>query len=136
MNKETIMNLVEEAKKMADSNFCCNHCNFTVGSVLVTEDGKVYKGFNVQNDGILSICAERAAFIKALTEGNKKFKCIVIAGKEVGKDFVKTVPCGYCRQFMNEYAGQDFKIYTYDDQSETLYSYTLAELLPERFEYK
>ena len=48
------------------------------------KNGKVYKAFNVQNDGILSICAERAAFIKALTEGHKKFKCIVITGKKVG----------------------------------------------------
>lgn len=136
MDKEIILKLVEEAMKMADSNFCCNHCDFTVGASLVTENGKVYKAFNVQNDGILSICAERAAFIKALTEGHKKFKCIVITGKTVGGKFIKTVPCGYCRQFMNEYATPDFKIYTYDENEKKIYSYTLEELLPERFEYK
>ena len=136
MNNDIIMQLVEEAKKMADSNFCCKHTNHTVGAVLVTKDNKVYKGFNVENDGLLSICAERSTFVKALTEGNKEFKCIVLAGKDVGKEFVKTVPCGYCRQFMNEYVEKDFKVYTYDDKEQKLYCYTLEELLPESFEYR
>ena len=136
MDKAILLKLVEEAMKMANSNFCCNHCDFTVGAALVTEDDKVYKGFNIQNDGILSVCAERTAFFKALTEGHKKFKCIVVTGKKIGSKFIKTVPCGYCRQFMNEYTTPDFKIYTYDETENKIYSYTLAELLPESFDYK
>ena len=134
MDKKVIEKLIEEAKEIAERNFCCNHAPYTVGAALLTKDGKVYKGFNVQNDGILSICAERVAFVKALSENNKEFSCIVVMGKPVGTEkSIKTIPCGYCRQFMNEYTSRDFVIYTYDEVDDKLYRYTLEELLPESF---
>jgi len=129
MNKELINRLIEEAKEIASRNFCCNHSNFTVGAALLTNEGKIYKGFNIENDGIQSICAERVAFAKALSEDNQKFTCIAV----VDKYFTKTLPCGYCRQFMSEYVNSDFIIYTYDDQEQKLYTYKLSELLPESF---
>jgi len=100
----------------------------------MTKDGKVYKGFNVENDGIQSICAERVAFTKALSEGNKDFVCVAVVGKPLNQNqFNKTLPCGYCRQFLSEYATKDFIIYTYDDTEDKLYTYTLKDLLPESF---
>lgn len=135
MNKEIIDKLIDEAIDIANSNFCCDHSQYTVGAALITKDGKIYKGFNVENDGIQSICAERVAFIKALTEKNNEFQAIAIVGKPIHSDkFIKTLPCGYCRQFMSEYATDDFLIYAYDEEKEDIYQYTLAELLPERFE--
>lgn len=134
MDKNLINKLIEEAKEIATRNFCCNHSGYTVGAALLTAEGKIYKGFNVENDGIQSICAERVAFCKALSEDNKKFVCIAVVGKKViDKDFIKTLPCGYCRQFMSEYVNKDFMIYTYDDKEGKIYSYSLKELLPESF---
>ena len=134
MDKSIINKLITEAKSVAESNFCCNYSNFTVGAALLTIDGKIYKGFNVENHGIQSICAERVAFVKALSEGNDKFAAIAVVGKSWNdKEFKKTLPCGYCRQFMSEYANQDFIIYTYDDKEDKLYTYKLKELLPESF---
>lgn len=134
MNKEIIDKLLEEAIDIAKANFCCDHSGYTVGTALLTKDGKVYKGFNVENDGIQSICAERVAFVKALSEGNTEFKAIVIVGKHLNSDtFEKTVPCGCCRQFMSEYVAEDFLIYAYDEEKDELYQYTLEELLPEGF---
>ena len=134
MEREIIDKLISEAKEIANRNFCCKHSNFTVGVALLTKEGKVYKGFNVENDGIQSICAERTAFVKALSEGNKEFECIVVVGKaQDAPKFVKTLPCGYCRQFLSEYTSKDFIIYSYDDQVGKLYTYRLEELLPESF---
>lgn len=136
MDKNIIMRLINTAKESANSNFCCGYSNYTVGAALLTNGGKVYKGFNVENDGIQSICAERTTFVKALTEQNKEFKCIAVVGKPLkNKEFIKTTPCGYCRQFISEYVkrNKDFKIYTYDDKEEKIYEYTIGELLPEGF---
>ena len=102
--------------------------------MLVTDDNKIFTGFNIENDGIQSICAERVAFSKALSENHKTFKCIVVVGKELDTtDYKKTLPCGYCRQFMSEYTSKDFMIYTYDDTTKEIYKYTLEQLLPESF---
>ena len=73
-------------------------------------------------------------YIKALSEGNHRFTCIVVVGKKLKDNkFVKTTPCGYCRQFMKEYTTKDFLIYTYDDNENKIYKYTMEELLPESF---
>lgn len=134
MNRDVIDVLIEEAKKVALTNFCCKYSNFTVGVALLSADGRIYRGFNIENHGIQSICAERVAFTKALSEGSKKFTCLAVVGKKLSdKDFTKTLPCGYCRQFMSEYAGPDFLIYTYDDKEKKIYKYKLKELLPESF---
>lgn len=134
MEREIIDKLVSEAKEIANRNFCCKHSNFTVGVALLTKEGKVYKGFNVENDGIQSICAERVAFTKALSEGNKEFVCLAVVGKPLDQElFNKTLPCGYCRQFLSEYTSKDFIIYSYDDLEGKLYTYRLEELLPESF---
>lgn len=137
MDKELVNRLIEEAKEIASRNFCCTHSGFTVGAALLTNEGKIYKGFNIENDGIQSICAERVAFAKALSEGNSKFTCIAVVGKKMKEQkFIKTLPCGYCRQFMSEYTDKSFMIYSYDDTEEKLYSYNINELLPENFSVK
>lgn len=134
MNDSVIYKLIDEAKDVALQNFCCKHSGFTVGAALLTKDNKIYKGCNVENDGIQSICAERVAFVKALSEGSKEFRAIAVVGKKITDlNFSKTLPCGYCRQFMSEYVPADFIIYTYDDKEKKFDKYYLKDLLPESF---
>lgn len=132
MNENIKNRLLAEAINVANSNFCCNHSHFTVGAALLTKTGKIFKGFNIENDGIQSICAERVAFVKALSENENKFAAIFVVGKKQNtKTFVKTLPCGYCRQFMSEYADKDFIIYAYDEVLKEIFEYKLCDLLPE-----
>lgn len=104
---------------------------YTVGAALRCKNGKRYYGCNIENNGIQSICAERTAFAKAISEGEREFDCIVVIGGPKDKAPEQCLPCGYCRQFMSEFVDKDFKIYTvYDKKVE---EYTMEELLPYGF---
>ena len=108
------------------------YSNFGVGCVLRTKSGKYFKGCNVENGGIQSICAERVAFTKAISEGEKEFESIVVCGAKVGKPIEKKcLPCGYCRQFISEFVEPDFKVKIWDGSK--IHSYTIREILPETF---
>ncbi len=134
MDDNKLQELLKEAKKIASQNFCCCHSNYTVGASLLGYSGKIYNGFNIENDGIQSICAERVAFGKALTENERKFIGIMVVGKNLNDTkFIKTLPCGYCRQFISEYVDSNFKVYTYDEVENKIYSYSIKELLPYNF---
>ena len=130
MDKIKLMNMAYDMTKKAHSPI--NH--FLVGAVLVTKNNKIFTGCNIDNMGIASICAERVAFAKAISEGYKNkddFKCIFVAGRPDNNEaLVKTLPCGYCRQFMSEFVNSTFKIYYYDNG---IHSYTMKELLPHNF---
>ena len=101
---------------------------FRVGAALLTKDGRVYTGVNVENSSYGgTICAERTAFVKAVSEGDIEFEKIAIASSG-GEAW----PCGICRQFMREFCDDDFVIITGND-ADSIRTYTLAELLPEGF---
>ena len=110
------------------------YSNYTVGATLVCKNGKKYTGCNVENHGIQGICAERTAFVKAISEGEREFSHIVIMGGKKGESAEKCTPCGYCRQFMSEFVGNDFKIYNIHHQN--VDEYTIEDLLPYSFELK
>ena len=110
-----------------------HHNHFKVGAVLKMKSGNTYTGCNINNQDLQSICAERVAFAKAISEGEDDFEYILIVGGPVDGFLEKTLPCGYCRQFMSEFADKDFKIYTY--YNDGVEEYTLGELLPNAFEY-
>lgn len=132
MDTSTARKLLDIAKETALTNTCCSYSGFTVGAALIDEDGNIYQGINIENHGIQSICAERTAFAGALTSGAKHFRGIAVVGKRTDADtFTKTLPCGYCRQFMSEYGGPDLEIVT--DGDNNIYTYKLSELLPEAF---
>ena len=126
--------------KAASENAHSPYSKFCVGAALLTKDGKVHTGCNVENHGIQSICGERVAFTKAISEGQPSknpanYVAIAIVGHFRGSDkYKKTLPCGYCRQFMSEFVGKDFEIYTCDENG-TIYTYTLGDLLPESFDF-
>ncbi|MBO5529882.1 MAG: cytidine deaminase [Bacilli bacterium] len=125
---------IELAKK-ARLNACSPYSNFEVGTALRTKSGKVYTGSNIENHGIQGICAERTAFVKALSEGEREFKSITIVGAKKNEEVKeKCMPCGYCRQFMSEYVDKDFKIVVVnaDDSYE---EYSIEDLLPHSFDF-
>ena len=124
---------VEHAKKVR-LNAYAPYSNFQVGAVLRTKSGKVYSGCNVENHEIQAICAERTAFVKALSEGEREFECITVVGAKAGEDPTeKCMPCGYCRQFMSEFVDNNFKVCVVDSDN-NIEEFTIKDLLPNSFE--
>ena len=125
---------IELAKK-ARLNAWSPYSDFQVGAALRTKSGKVYLGCNIENHGIQGICAERTAFAKAISEGEREFESITVVGAPKGEEpNEKCMPCGYCRQFMSEFVDENFKIIVAnkDNNSE---EYTIKDLLPHSFEF-
>jgi len=118
--------LIEKAKE-ARARAYVKYSNFKVGAALLGKSGKIYTGCNIENASYgATICAERVAFTKAISEGEKEFEAIAIV---TGDDKI-TYPCGICRQFMSEF-GLDLKlIFAGDDKVVT---HNLSELLPYAF---
>ncbi len=112
------------------------YSQFTVGAALLTRKGKVYKGCNIENKSFSpTVCAERVAIFKAISEGETDFEAIAIVGKYksgVYKHFC--APCGVCRQVLAEFCAPDFKIVLGDDSGDCEV-HTLAELLPQSFTF-
>ena len=103
------------------------YSHFPVGAALLCKDGTVFTGCNVENAAYgATICAERTAMVKAVSEGHRDFDTIVIAGRS--EDYC--VPCGTCRQVMMEFCDpEEFQIILATDV-EHYDIYTLKELLP------
>jgi len=103
------------------------YSNYRVGAALLTESGEVYTGCNVENAGYSpTICAERTAFVKAISDGHLQFTAIAVVSRGAGS------PCGVCRQFMFEFAPA-LKIIMADLDGQVSLVATLAELLPHGF---
>lgn len=102
------------------------YSQFKVGAVLLTTDDKIFTGCNVENISFgLTMCAERVALFKAISEGYQKFNAIAISSNIEKPIF----PCGACRQVLSEFAPQ-LKIYIQNDDK----NYSLRELLPNSFD--
>ena len=102
--------LVEQAI-VASKNAYCTMSNYKVGAALLTKSGKIYLGCNIENSSYaVTNCAERTAFFKAISEGEKEFEAIAIVGGMNGDFSEICPPCGVCRQVMNEFCDEDFKI--------------------------
>lgn len=110
------------------------YSNYTVGAALLTADNKIFSGCNIENASYgATNCAERTAFFKAVSEGERDFKAIAIAGGIQGQKPVDyAYPCGICRQVIKEFCKDDFEIVVV--KSSTDYQiFSLAELLPHGF---
>ena len=117
----------------ARENAYCPYSGFAVGAALECADGTVYTGCNIENAAFgPSICAERTAVFKAVSEGQREFRALAVVG---GKADVPVChecpPCGVCRQVLREFCSDEFPIHLSD--GETLRTLSLAELLPESF---
>ncbi len=109
------------------------YSNFKVGAALLTENGKVFTGCNIENLSFSpTICAERVAIFKAISEGENAFLKIAIAGGKNDDITEQCYPCGVCRQVMREFCNDDFKILIVKANNE-FDELTLAELLPNSF---
>ncbi|MBI5800006.1 MAG: cytidine deaminase [Verrucomicrobia bacterium] len=105
------------------------YSKFRVGAALLTRDGTVIRGANVESVSYgLTCCAERIALFKALTEGHKDFIAVAIVAPSA-----KTAPCGACRQLLAEYA-PDARVFVADSRRPTKFrEFTVDQLLPEAF---
>ncbi len=118
--------LLEKAREAMDKAYV-KYSDFKVGAALLTKSGKIFTGCNIENASYsATICAERVAFTKAISEGEKEFEAIAIVSSSGGY----TYPCGVCRQFMSEF-GLDLKLIFSDGKS--IKEYHLKELLPYAF---
>ena len=105
------------------------YSNFHVGAALLTEDGKIIQGANIENASYsLTICAERTAVFTALFNGERKFKAIAIAGDT--EDYLP--PCGACRQILLEFCGKDLDVIMVNKKGDTK-TMKMNELLPFSF---
>lgn len=126
MNNKELVKLAFSAMQMAYAPYS----GYKVGAALLAKSGKVYSGCNIESASYSPTnCAERTAFFKAISEGEREFSKIAIVG---GKDGVVTspfMPCGVCRQVMAEFCDDDFEIIV-ADSSDSFKEFKLPELLP------
>ena len=124
MNKEELVDIAKKARE----NAYAPYSKFKVGAALLTKSGKVFTGCNVENSSFgASMCAERVAVFKAVSEGEREFKAIAV----VTDTDDPAMPCGMCRQVLSEFS-INIKIYAANLNGKVKTA-TLRELLPYAF---
>ena len=132
MEKILIEKLIKKAIEMLNFSYA-PYSNFHVGAALLTSDGAIYTGCNIENAAYgPSNCAERTAIFKAVSEGKKEFEAIAVVGGKNGKIENFCPPCGVCRQVLAEFCKKDFEIVLAKSTNEYKIM-TLEQLLPESF---
>ncbi len=122
MTAEELIGLAREARQRAYAPYSC----FAVGAALLGRSGRVYAACNVENVSYgLSICAERAAVFKAVSEGEQEFEALAVVTSAGGS------PCGACRQVLAEF-NYNMTVYVADTKGQYR-AFTVKELLPEAF---
>ena len=129
MTKEELCALAIDAMKMA----YVPYSGYTVGAALLTSTGKVFTGCNIENASLTpTVCAERTAIFKAVSEGERKFEMIAVAGGKGGVVNGEFPPCGVCRQVMAEFCSPEFPVlFVVGDGKYT--EHPLGEILPNAF---
>lgn len=133
MDRDQCVDLIQRALRARSAAYA-PYSGYQVGAALLTKDGKVYEGCNIENASYgASNCAERTAFFRAVGEGERQFAAIAVVGGLAGKDPADyAYPCGICRQVMKEFCQDDFLIIVAKSAGEYL-CYTLEQLLPHGF---
>jgi cytidine deaminase len=122
--RQSLIDLANEARRRAYAPYS----NYRVGAALRTKSGRIYTGVNVENAAYpTSICAERVAVFKAVSEGEREFEVISVVTDNGGS------PCGSCRQVLSEF-GLETIVLLADGKGELLREITVGELLPEAFQ--
>ena len=121
--------LITLADKARERSYC-PYSGYSVGAALLTKDGKVYTGANIENASFTpTVCAERVALFTALHAGERDFVATAVVGGPVGKSAEKLfTPCGVCRQVLSEFCKPDMRVLI-GAENETLTT-TLGELMP------
>ncbi|MDE6687117.1 MAG: cytidine deaminase [Lachnospiraceae bacterium] len=130
MEEKELIRVAMQARQRAYAPYS----NFLVGAALLTENGKVYQGCNIENASYgATNCAERTAVFRAVSEGETRFSAIAIVGGMRDKELTYAYPCGICRQVLREFCEPE-RMWVIVARSETDYKKrTLSELLPESF---
>lgn len=133
LDKKTIEKLIETAVEQLKFSYT-PYSEFKVGAALLTKSGKIFGGCNIENAAFgPTNCAERTAFFKAISEGERAFQAICIVGGKNGVLTEYTAPCGVCRQVMAEFCKpEDFHIILAINK-EDYKILTLKELFPMGF---
>lgn len=108
------------------------YSHFNVGAALLTKEGKIYKGCNIESAAYTpTCCAERTAFLKAVSEGERNFEAIAVVGGKADEEISELCPpCGVCRQVMMDFCNPDeFEIILASSESE-IKVFKLKEILP------
>ena len=132
IDNHAVRDLCQKAIDMRSESYA-PYSDFLVGSAILTSDGEIFTGCNIENSAFgPSICAERTAIVKAVSEGRKDFAAIAIAGGKRDGELQYCAPCGVCRQVMREFCNSSFRIYL-AKSAQDYKEFTLGELLPESF---
>ena len=130
INTKALLALAEEAREASYSPYS----GITVGAALLTKDGKIYKGANIENASYTpTVCAERNAIFTAVHNGEREFEAIAIVGGHQGNIKGVTAPCGVCRQVMSEFCTPDFKVILVTSSEGDYVEETLGNLMPYMF---
>lgn len=128
MNYDVLIDTALEAREKA----YVPYSNFKVGAAVLTEDGTVYGGCNIENASFgATNCAERTAIFKAVSDGHKSIKAIAV----VGDPTTHTYPCGICRQVISEFADSSIPVILIKNKQEYIVK-TLLDILPGAFTKK
>jgi len=128
------MNYFKDLEALLDHS-SAPYSGFNVASIIVTKEGEVFKGVNVESVAYpTTICAERNAIFSAITEGVKsgEIKEVHILARNSEKDFVAAFPCGSCRQVIAEQSLNEATVYVYSAETEVS-KHTIDSLLPHAF---
>lgn len=135
IDKETICDLIQTAFDYRKRAYA-PYSKFAVGAALLTKDGKIFGGCNIENSAFSpTLCAERTAFAKAISEGHMDFAALAVVGgplEQAAPLSEYTPPCGVCRQWLAEFGAPDMPVIlarALDDYQ----VYSCAELLPHSF---
>jgi len=121
--KIDLIRMANQARKWA----YIPYSHYAVGAALLTESGRIYDGVNIENAAYpVSVCAERVAIFKAVSNGEKDFKAIAVVTKNGG------MPCGSCRQVMAEF-GLDMTVIVADETEKIVAEKQVKDLLPGAF---
>ena len=134
LDESKIFELIEKAIKARKFSFS-PYSNFSVGAALLCKNGEIFTGSNIESEVFTpSICAERTALFKAISEGEKDFVAIAIVGGKSDENKIQKFcpPCGVCRQIFSEFCKEEsFTVILYDGENYRLFK--LKDLLPEKF---
>lgn len=132
MNKEIVKRLLSAAEDARERAYC-PYSNTSVGAALLTREGKIYTGANIENSAFgPTVCAERVALFTAYHNGERDFVAIAVSGGRCGESSTSDfVPCGVCRQVMAELTSPELTVITNVDGEPC--QRTLRELLPSAF---
>lgn len=133
MDKDMINKLIDIAFSNIHRAYA-PYSNFKVSAALLMESGEIYTGVNIENSAYpVTVCAERTAIFKAISEGEKKIKAICVIGGKGGNVTDYAYPCGSCRQVMREFSDPKEMYVIIAKSKEEYIIKTLEELLPLSF---